>query len=256
MSETEQTPATRTTAERLELAEERERKAAAHRDRLRRVATAEAEIPGVWGQPGVTKSKLADTYGISVATVTRILEVAGVPQTRVRQLTDEERKEIAQLLAQHTSSLEIQAAYGVSHNTVRNIGLKAGVLKPGERKPQRTDEEYRQIQELDQLAIQRFGAGIYNLGVGLRTWEKKQEVAAQGSPREQEAQVDSQSAGAVQSPEPSVEVSPAPVADTSPAQAPSTPVASPPLTPDEFPPEPEQHITPEAPAEEEPDFKF
>lgn len=260
MSEQE-TPATRTTAERLELAEERERKAAAHRDRLRRVATAEAEVPGVWATGETSKSKLADTYGVSVATINRILEVAGVTMTRVRQLTDEERKEIAELLRTGTSSLEIQAAYGISHNTVRNVGLKSGVLKPGERKPQRSDEEYRQIQELDQLAIQRFGSGIYNLGVGLRTWEKKQKVAAEGTPRDQQEQeLDSQSAGAIQEPQPSVEVSEAP--------APATPPTSAPLTEDEWvnpdPPmqvapadlEPAQNITPEAPAEEEPDFKF
>lgn len=263
MSEQE-TPATRTTAERLEIAEERERKAAAHRDRLRRVSTAEAEVPGVWATGETSKSKLADTYGVSLATINRILEAAGVPMQRTKQVSDEERKEIAELLRQHTSSLEIQAAYGVSHNTVRNIGLKAGVLKPGERKPQRTDEEYERIQELDQLARQRFGAGIYNLGVGLRTWEAKKKTETEGSPRErQEQELDSQSAGAIQEPQPSVEVSEAPQAGQ------STPQESPPLTDDEWvnpdPPtqvpqfdeEPAQNITtPSAPATEDDGFKF
>lgn len=257
MSEQE-TPATRTTAERLELAEERERKAAAHRDRLRRVATAEAEVPGVWATGETTKQKLADTYGVSVATITRILEVNGVPQTRIRHLSDEERKEIAQLLGSGTSSLELQAAYGVSHNTVRKIGLDFGILKPGERKPQRSDEEYERIQDLDKLARDRFGAGIYNLGVGLKTWEQKQKAKLEGTPREQQ--------GAPTAP---------PQVSEAPPTGQTTPQASPPLSDQEwenpspplregvdgapdFPSEPEQHITtPEAPAkEEEPDFKF
>lgn len=182
----EQEPLTMTTAERLQKAEDRERKAAAHRDRLRRVSIAEAEVPNAYATGETSKQKLADIYGVSVATVTRILEVNGVQQTRVRHLSDEERKEIATLLGQGTTSLEIQAAYGVSHNTVRNIGLKFGVLKKGERKPQRSDEEYARIQELDQMAMQRFGAGIYNLGVGLRTWEAKQKVAAEGTQRDQQ----------------------------------------------------------------------
>lgn len=251
-------PTVITTQQRLEKAEDRERKAAAHRDRLRRVATAEAEVPHAYATGETTKQKLADTYGVSVATIQRILEMNGVQTHRVRHLTDEERKEIASLLGSGTTSLEIQAAYGVSHNTVRKVGLESGVLKPGERKPQRSDEEYARIQELDELARQRFGAGLYNLGVGLRSWEAKKKRETEGTPREQQEAVN--------------EGSPQVSEESQPGQ--STPPASPPLSEEEWvnpePPmqtgvpqfesEPSSPIAeptqaPSAPAEE-PDFKF
>lgn len=249
-----------TTAERLEKAEARERKTREYRERLQRVATAEAEVPGAWATGEATKEGLARTYGVSVNTIQRILDANGVVTTRVHRLTDPERAEIATMLRQGTSSLEIQAAYGISHNTVRNIGLKAGVLRPGERKPQRTDEEYARIQELDELARQRFGAGIYNLGVGLRTWERKQKLAAEGAPVADDGH-GGELASALQE---SVTPEPAPV--------PMGPPPSPPLLPteewhepdpgnanQEAPVSPPSQLEPapqEAPAQTEGDFKF
>lgn len=171
----------KTLQERLAMAEEREKKAVAHRDKLRRVSVAEAEVPSVWKTGEVTKKGLADTYGVSEPTISRILEAAGFPQTRFRRATDEERNEIVTLLKSGTTKEEIAEAYSMSVNTVRGIGLKAGVLRPGERKPQRSDEDYARITELNELAIQRFGSGLYNLGVGLRNWQRKQEIAARES---------------------------------------------------------------------------
>lgn len=169
----------KTTAERLAVAEARASAAEKHRAHLRRIAVAEQEIPRVWATGEVKKTDLAATYGVSTMTVGRILAKAGYEQQRIRRLTDEERKEIHTYLVNGTTKEEIAQAYGISVNAVRSVGLKSGALSPGERKPQRSDADYEAIAELDALAIQRFGSGLYNLGVGLRTWlKKKQDVAA------------------------------------------------------------------------------
>lgn len=164
----------RTTAEKLELADQRVRKMENYREKLRLVSIAEREIPGAWRGGNDNKQKLADLYGISTMTVTRILSDNGIEPVRTHRLSDEEKTEVIALIKQHQGIPEIAAAYGTSVSTVRKLGVEAGLLEKGQRAAHRTDEEYRLISEFDEEAQKRFGAGLYNLGMGLRSWKKKQ----------------------------------------------------------------------------------
>lgn len=166
--------------ERLAKARQREEQQRQYREQLERVALAEQEVPGAYAAGNVTKTKLAEVYGVSTNTISRILAQAGMPQRRIRHLTDEERKEVATRIAAGTTKEELAEAYGCSVNAIRKIGLDFGVLRKGERKPLRSDAEYEEIADVDRQLIQRFGSGLYNLGVGLRAFEKRQERKASG----------------------------------------------------------------------------
>lgn len=163
----------RTIQEKVALAEERALKAERYRDKLKLVAVAEAEIPGAWKAGNDNKANLAEMYGISTMTVTRILSDNGIEPTRLHRLSDEEKSEILALIQQGQVPNEIATAYGTSVSSVRKLGVEAGLLEKGKRAPHRTDEEYRLIKDFDTEAERRFGARLYNLGMGLRSWEKK-----------------------------------------------------------------------------------
>lgn len=175
--------------EKMAAAEERRRKAERYHDQLVRVSTAEAEIPGIWdvGQgQGLTMKKLAEQYNISLPTVRRILRDAGRPVSKWRKLTDDERAEVVALLRQGSELLSISQHYGVSINSVRRIGKEAGIIRRGRRRPKRSDEEYALIEAFDQEARARFnGAGLYNLGLGLRSWKRRKELDAAYDEREE-----------------------------------------------------------------------
>lgn len=164
-----------TIEDRIQAADKRAAKAQAYRGQLQRIAVAEAEVPNAYRTGEVSKSKLAEQYGISTMTVGRILAEAGIAGTTQRRLNEEERREVAGMIKAGENLDQIAAAYGVSRNSIRTVGLKQGVLQPGERKPHRTAEEYALIEAFDQEARARFGgAGLFNLGTGLRNWHAKQ----------------------------------------------------------------------------------
>jgi len=158
----------------LAVANERARKAVEYRNKLLIIRVAEAEIPELHDTGEVTITALAKQYGISYPTVKRILRDAGRQDTRFRKLTEDERAEVAALIRQGRDHDHLAATYQVSRNTIRRIGLASGALQPGRRKARRSDEEYRLIAEFDQEARARFnGAGLYNLGMGLRQWQRR-----------------------------------------------------------------------------------
>lgn len=174
---------TTTIDEKIAKATERATKMSAYADQLRRIATAEAEIPAAYRTGEVSKQKLAEQYGISSMTVSRILSDNGIAGATVRRLTDEEKREVVALIRAEEPLDAIAEAFSVSRNSIRTVGLKAGVLKPGQRKPHRSDEEYAQIAAFDEEARARFGgAGLYNLGMGLKTWQARRKAAAAGEP--------------------------------------------------------------------------
>lgn len=179
-----------TNEEKLAKVEAQKAKTDRYHAQLVRVAQAEAEIPGIWETGQVSKKKLAGTYGISVATVTRILDTAGLEQTRYRKLRKEDRAEILGLFKSNVSIDQIAAHMGVSRNTVRRVLLDAGLVQPGHRAPRRSAEDYELIRAFDAEARARFnGAGLYNLGMGLRQWDAKQAVKTRD---ENEAKVEAQ----------------------------------------------------------------
>jgi transposase len=160
--------------EQLASASEKARKAVEYRNKLLIIRVAEAEIPELHDTGEITITALAKQYGISYPTVKRILRDAGRQDTRFRKLNDDERAEVAALIRQGRDHDHIAATYQISRNTVRRIGLQSGALKPGRRKARRSDEDYRLIAEFDQEARARFnGAGLYNLGMGLRQWQRR-----------------------------------------------------------------------------------
>lgn len=163
-----------TPEERFAKAEENAAKAERYINQLRRVAAAEAEIPSIWDTGQVSKKKLALTYNISVATVTRILHDAGRPVTRHRTLRPEDKAEICSLHKASVPIDQIVAHIGVSRNTVRRVLLDAKLVTKGQRRTRRTDEDYEMIRAADDELRARFGgAGLYNLGMGLRQYDAK-----------------------------------------------------------------------------------
>lgn len=151
--------------------------------RMRTIQRAEAEIPDVWDTGQVTQTALAKTYGISAVTVKRILRDSGRTVTRVKKLSHEERAEAGALIRQNVPIDAIAAQFQVSKNTIRRTGLDLGILTKGERRPRRSDAEYQVIKDFDDDVRVRFGTGMYNLGLGLRTWEAKQRAEARaGNP--------------------------------------------------------------------------
>lgn len=213
--------------DRIAKAEQRAAKQNAYAEQLRRIATAEAEIPNVYRTGEVSKAKLAETYGISSMTVTRILTDNGIEGTTVRRLNDEEKKEVAGLIKAGEDLDQVAESYGVSRNAVRQIGLKAGVLQPGQRKPHRSDSEYELIEQFDQEARARFGgAGLFNLGTGLRNWQAKRRSEASGAPVPTPAEAHGDVGGAMP---PTPEVSDAPSEGTDPV-APAAPAPAAPTT--------------------------
>lgn len=170
-TQTEHAPLT--VEEKIARAEERSRKQTEYAAQLRRIAVAEAEIPGAFNTGEVNKTKLAEKYGISTMTVNRILEAAGIKGHTIRRLTEEEKQDVIGLLKSGNDPAEIAEAYNVAKGTVRTLGVKAGVLEKGVRKPLRTDEEYELIAAFDREARERFGASLYNLGTGLRSFQAR-----------------------------------------------------------------------------------
>lgn len=160
--------------ERIAKADEELAKKQRHRDHLLVIKTAEAEIPSIWNTGQVTQAQLAAKYGISQITVRRILVDAGCVISRMRKLSPEERSEVASLIQQGERVDHLAGLYHVSRNTIRRVGLAEGALVKGVRKPRRSDEEYALIEAFDQEARARFGgAGLYNLGLGLKQWKSK-----------------------------------------------------------------------------------
>lgn len=179
--------------DRIAKAEERAARATAYKESLQRVAIAEREIPGIWDTGEVTVVALSETYGISPVTVKRILNSAGRVIKRVKKLSNEERAEISALIQQGEHIANLAAKYKVSQNTVRRAGLESGVLVKGQRRPRRSDAEYEVIRAWDAETRQRFaGAGLYNLGLGLKAYDHKQKLRAQALARANEAKVDAQ----------------------------------------------------------------
>lgn len=177
-----------TIEDKIKLADERIAKQQAWSAQLRRIATAESEIPGAYRTGEVSKAKLAEKYGISTMTVSRILADNGIEGNAVRRLNEDERQEVLGMIKAGENLDQIAEAYGISRQAVRGVGLKAGLLKPGERKPHRSDEEYAQIEAFDAEARQRFGSGIYNLGMGLRGWQAKKRSTEKTTVAEQLAE--------------------------------------------------------------------
>lgn len=159
--------------EKIRKSEAKQQKAREYQLRLRRVATAEAEVPSAWNSGEHSKKKLAAAYNVSTMTISRILADNGIATPIANRLTTESRKEIVALLVQGEEGESVANAYGVSYSTVRKLGIEAGVIKKGVRKPHRTDAEYAVIQALDNDIRARFGAGLYLLGTGLRAWEER-----------------------------------------------------------------------------------
>lgn len=167
--------------DKIQAAEEKAARQVAYANKLRIVRTAEAEIPSIWDTGQVTITGLAKTYGISQVTVKRILKTHGRVIKRMRKLSDEERSQVAALLQQGHLPEALASKYGVSKNTIRRIGIEEGVFVKGQRRPRRSDAEYDVIREFDAEARSRFdGAGLYNLGLGLKSYDakKKSEAAA------------------------------------------------------------------------------
>ena len=170
-------------------ANERERKARERSDQLRRIATAEAEIPGVWDTGEVTQNDLVETYGIAPATVKRILRDAGRKITRVRKLSEDDRRQVVALLKANEPIIVLADQFNVSQNTIRRVGLETGVLEKGKRKPRRSDAEYALIEAFDEECRQRFGQGLYNLGIGLKAYHSRQKSKAAALAHANEAKV-------------------------------------------------------------------
>lgn len=165
--------------EKLRKADEILQKQSKNREHLLVLQRAQVEIPSIWKTGEVTQTALARTYGISQATVKRIIQGAGLEVKRVRVLNEEERAEITSLLQQDANVDQLAAAYHVSRNTIRRVGQETGVIFKGTRKPRRSDAEYELIREFDNEARRRFGgAGLYNLGMGLKQWEHRRAIAA------------------------------------------------------------------------------
>lgn len=163
----------------LAAAEAKAAKAAAYVNKLRVIKQAEQEIPGAYRTGEVTMQKLADQYAISPMTVRRILKDANVPTVKFQRLSDEQRAEIVQMLRAGEHSDAVATAYGVSRNTVRKVGLDAGVFTKGSRRPHRSDADYALIEAYDAETRARFnGAGLYNLGMGLKQWRAKKAAEA------------------------------------------------------------------------------
>jgi len=160
-------------------AEENERKARLRGETLRRIATAEAEIPSLWDTGEVTQNQLVQQYGIAAVTVKRILRDSGRKVTRVKKLKDDDRAQVVALLRANENVMVLAQQFGVSQNTIRRVGLEAGVLEKGKRKPRRSDAEYELIQAFDTECRQRFGQGLYNLGIGLKTYHQRQNAKAE-----------------------------------------------------------------------------
>lgn len=163
----------------LARSEERERKARERSESLRRIATAEAEIPSLWRTGEVSQNQLVQKYGIAPVTVKRILRDAGLKVTRVRKLSDDDRAQVVALLRVNESIIVLADQFGVSQNTIRRVGLETGVLEKGKRKPRRSDAEYELIQAFDDECRQRFGQGLYNVGIGLKTYKQRQKAKAE-----------------------------------------------------------------------------
>lgn len=162
-------------------AEQREAKAKARSESLRRIATAEAEIPSLMRTGEVSQNALVQKYGIAAVTVKRILRDAGIPVTRVRKLKDEDRAQVVAMLRANESILMLAKEYGVSQNTIRRIGMETGVLEKGKRKPRRSDAEYELIGEFDNELRQRFGQGLYNLGIGYKAYLQRKKAKAENA---------------------------------------------------------------------------
>lgn len=166
--------------DRLAQAEETLRRAEAHRRKLLQIKTAEQEIPSLWDTNQVTMARLAKDYGISPMTVRRILVDNGRAVHRFRKLTHEEKAEVVGLLKRGESPEHLAEVYQCSKATIRRVGLEAGALRKGQRKPRRSDAEYALILAFDEEARARFnGAGLYNLGLGLRAWQLKKRGEAE-----------------------------------------------------------------------------
>lgn len=166
-------------ADRLAQAEQTLRRAEAHRRKLLVIKTAEQEIPSIWDTGQVTMTRLAKDYGISPMTVRRILVDNGRAVHRFRKLTHEEKAEVVALLKRGESPENLAEVYKCSKATIRRVGLEAGALRKGQRKPRRSDAEYELILAFDEEARARFnGAGLYNLGLGLRAWQLKKRTEA------------------------------------------------------------------------------
>lgn len=144
----------------------------------KRVRQAEIEIPTAWDTGQVSQQSLANHYGISPATVKRILRDSGRKVTRLKKLNPEQRAEVVALLRQNENVAQLAVAYQVSQNTIRRVGMDAGVLEKGKRKPRRSDAEYQQIEAFDAELRQRFGQGLYNLGIGLKAYHQRQKDQA------------------------------------------------------------------------------
>jgi transposase len=144
----------------------------------KRVRQAEIEIPTAWDTGQVSQQALANHYGISAATVKRILRDSGRKVTRLKKLNTEQRSEVVALLRQNENVAQLAVAYQVSQNTIRRVGMDAGVLEKGKRKPRRSNAEYEQIEAFDQELRKRFGQGLYNLGIGLKAYHARQKDQA------------------------------------------------------------------------------
>jgi len=163
--------------EKIAKAEKKEADARKYRESLQRVAIAEREIPTIWDTGEVSVIKLSETYGISPVTVKRILNSAGRVIKRVKKLSAEERAEVSALIQQGEHINNLAAKYKVSQNTIRRAGLDSGVLVKGQRRPKRTDAEYEVIRAWDAETRSRFaGAGLYNLGLGLKAYDHKKKL--------------------------------------------------------------------------------
>lgn len=179
-------PPRMTPEERYAKAEANAARAERYINQLRRVKTAEAEIPGIWETGQVSQKQLALTYNISTNTVKRILQDSGLQITRHRQLKPEDRAEVANL---HKASIPIEQIaihLGVSRNTIRRVLLQSGLVEPGQRRARRSDEEYELIRAADTELRARFaGAGLYNLGMGLRQHDMKLRARAASAAADQ-----------------------------------------------------------------------
>lgn len=160
--------------EKVAKAEARAERAARYRDQLKIVQVAEQEIPSLWDTGQVSQQQVARQYGISPATVKRILRDAGRQVTRQRKLSEEQRREVVALLRANENVAQVAHSYQVSINTIRRVGIETGVLEKGRRKPRRSDAEYEQIRAFDDELRQRFGQGLYNLGIGLKSYDQRQ----------------------------------------------------------------------------------
>jgi transposase len=125
-------------------------------------------------QQGQGVKQIAESFSVSQETVRSALRQQGVytPQRRAK-ITDEVRAAIVDALRNGDSVASVAEVVGASAQSVRMIGLAAGVLTKGAPRKRRDEAEILLIRNFDSQARAQFnGQGLLALGNALRSHDR------------------------------------------------------------------------------------